>query len=150
MTAWLKAVHYIRHSDYQWHPGEEFWISDPGRRDVKGDRVLRSDGEPWGEPSWKVGDVIGMYFTGTLKIPVLAEVIAPPEFEPVFVQLNGGGEPDAGERWPWVTWVRGIARLDLAQAPTLEDLGIEPRVMQRRPKRRLDADEYQRLAQALA
>jgi hypothetical protein len=150
MRAWLKAVHYTRHSEYAWHPGEDFWISDPGRRNAKGERVVRKDGEPWGEPSWKLNDMIGMYFTGTLKVPVLAEVIAPPEFDPATVQLEGAGEPDAGERWPWVTWVRGISRVALADAPTLDDLGIEARVMQRRPKRRLNAEEYRLLQDALS
>lgn len=149
-TAWLKSVHYQRHAGYAWHADEKFWISDPGRRDKHGIRAFRADGVPWGEPSWKVDDLVGFYFTGTLKIPVLGEVISPPVFNPDFVQKEGAGEPDAGERWPWVTWFRGIARVDLADAPTLEELDIDPSRMRQRPRLKLDGDEGHRLKYALA
>jgi hypothetical protein len=148
--AWLKAIHY-RHDQWTIWPGEATWISDPGRRDAKGRRVNRSDGEPWGEPSWRVGDRIGLYFTGTLKVPVLVEVEAPPEFNPERVQAeNDGGEPDAGERWPWLTPVRGIARVDLAVAPALDDIGVDRELMRRRPKLALTPEQYRHLVRALS
>jgi hypothetical protein len=148
--AWLKAIHY-RHDEWTIWPGEATWISDPGRRDAKGRRVKRSDGEPWGEPSWRVGDRIGLYFTGTLKVPVLVEVAAPPEFTPKRVQAeNDGGEPDAGERWPWLTPVRGIARVDLAVAPELKDIGVDHELMRRRPKLALTPEQYQSLVRVLS
>jgi hypothetical protein len=104
---------------------EETWISDIGRRTAKGERVYRSDGVPWGEPSWTVGDEIGLYFGGTLKVPVLVTVTSPPEFNPELVQREShGGELDAGERWPWVTRVRGLRSVPLSHAPTLDDLGF--------------------------
>ncbi len=147
---WLKSIHY-RHDEWTIWPGEATWISDPGRRDAKGRRVNRSDGEPWGEPSWRVGDRIGLYFTGTLKVPVLVEVAAPPEFNPARVQAeNDGGEPDAGERWPWLTPVRGIGRADLAVAPELDDIGVDSELMRRRPKLALTPEQYQRLVRALS
>jgi hypothetical protein len=148
--AWLKAIHY-RHDDWTILPGDDTWISDPGRRDAKGQRVNRADGTPWGQPSWSVGDHIGLYFTGTLKVPVLVEVVAPPTFDPERVQAeNDGGEPDAGERWPWRTPVRGVSRTDLAVAPDLHELGIDPELMRRRPKLGLALAQYRRLVRALS
>jgi hypothetical protein len=148
--AWLKAIHY-RHDEWTIWPGAATWISDPGRRDAKGRRVNRSDGEPWGEPSWRVGDRIGLYFTGTLKVPVMVEVVAPPEFDPERVQAeNDGGEPDAGERWPWLTPIRGVSRADLAVAPGLDDIGVDRELMRRRPKLALTSEQYRRLERALS
>lgn len=149
-TPWLKSLHY-HDDDYTILAGEVAWISDVGRRTRSGKRVYRRDGIAWGEPSWKEGDEIGLYYCGTLRVPVLVEVIAPPEFNPRLVQEHSHGqEPDAGERWPWVTRVRGLRRVDLAKAPTLDDLGIEHKLMARRPKLRLTADEHRRLLQALS
>jgi hypothetical protein len=106
---------------------------------------------PWGEPSWKVGDEIGLYFGGTLKVPVLVEVIAPPEFNLAMVQEDAHGEePDAGERWPWVTRVRGMRSVSLDRAPTLDDLGISHELVQRRPRFTITPDQHDRLVQALA
>ena len=149
VTGWLKSIHF-RHEDWTIQPGEETWISDISRHDRNGNRVYRQDGTEWGEPSWKVGDQVGLYFGGTLRVPVLVEVIAPPRFDEEFVQrYNDGGEPDAGERWPWVTDVRGVARLPLAQAPTLDDIRVEHVSMRRRSRKLLTADQLHRLEQAL-
>jgi hypothetical protein len=131
-------------------PGQEMWISDIGRRDDRGERVYRADGVPWGEPSWKVGDEIGLYFGGTLKVPVLVEVIAPPEFNPSFVQADAHGrEDDAGERWPWVTQVRGLRSVPLVRAPTLDELRIPPERVQRRARFTITADQHGLLVRAL-
>ncbi len=147
---WLKSLHY-HDDDYTILPGEETWISDVGRRTRTGQRVYRVDGTPWGEPSWRVGDEVGLYYSGTLRIPVLVEVIARPEFSPDLVQRESHGqEPDAGERWPWVTRVRGVLRMDLPAAPTLDDLGIHHKVMMRRPKITMTPDEYRRLVRGLS
>ena len=96
------------------------WISDIGRFTLATvTRLYRRDGMPQGEPSWKVDDRAGLYLSGTLRVPILVEVIAPPRLDPDFVQkYNDGGEPDAGERWPWVTEVRGRApRVPLRASP---------------------------------
>lgn len=149
-TAWLKSLHY-HDDDYTIMPGEETWISDVGRRTPTGARVYRRDGEAWGEPSWKVDDEIGLYYGGTLRVPVLVVVIAPPEFNPQLVQRDSHGqESDAGERWPWVTRVRGVRRKDLNDAPTLDDIGIDHKLMMRRPKLKLSSDEHHRLVQGLS
>jgi hypothetical protein len=147
-TGWIKSLHY-HDDDYTIHPGEKTWISDIGRRKKDGKRVLRRDGMPWGEPSWKVGDEIGLYYGGTLRVPVFVEVIALPEFNPDRVQEESHGqEADAGERWPWLTPVKGLRRVAVDQGPTLEELGIDSKRMMRRPKIRLNPSEHQRLIRA--
>jgi hypothetical protein len=149
VTGWLKSLHY-RYDSWTIQPGERTWISDIGRLDANGDRVYRQDGTPWGEPSWKVGDRVGLYFSGTLRVPILVEIIAPPRFDPEFVQkYTDGGEPDAGERWPWVTEVRGLLRVPLLQAPTLDDVGVDHGSVRQRPRLLLNADQLHALEQAL-
>jgi hypothetical protein len=146
---WIKALHY--HGDgWTVEPGEETWISDSGRRDAAGKRVYRDDGRPWGEPSWTTGHQIGLYFGGTLRIPVLVEVLAPPEFDPERVQGSHPDDPDAGERWPWVTDVRGLYAVSLDDAPTLEDLGIPHQRVQRRPRFTITPDQHDQLVRALS
>jgi hypothetical protein len=144
-TGWIKALHY-HDDDYTIRPKEETWISDVGRRSKSGRRIYRKDGEPWGAPSWRVGDEIGLYYGGTLRVPLLVEVIAPPEFNPDLVQQDSHGqEPDAGERWPWVTPVRGLRSFDVGNAPTLSKLGIDHKRMMRRTKLMLTPTEHHRL-----
>jgi cold shock CspA family protein len=146
---WLKTLYYAG-DDWTVMPGETAWISDVGRREPSGRRVYRRDGTPWGEPSWKVGDEIGLYYSGTLRIPVLVQVIAPPSFDPDFVQEEASNEePDAGERWPWVTLVRGLCRTDLEDAPTLDEIGIERKLMMRRIRLKLTSDQHDRLVQRI-
>jgi hypothetical protein len=148
-TYWIKAIHY-HDDDWTIEPGEQTWISDIGRRDARGRRVYREDGVPWGEPSWRVGEEIGLYFGGTLKVPVLVEVVAPPEFNPGLVQAEAhGGEPDAGERWPWVTRVKGLYAVPLDEAPDLDRLDIPHERVQRRARFTITPDQHARLVEAL-
>ena len=146
MRGWIKAIHY-KHDGWTIVADEETWVSDAGRIDARGRRVYRADGTPWGEPSWAVGDVAGLYFGGTHRVPVLVEIIAPPEFAPDLVEAQGA-EPGEGERWPWVTLVRGVHDFALAQAPTLADLGVENASMQQRSRLRLSREQRDRLLAA--
>jgi hypothetical protein len=149
VTGWLKSIHY-RYDSWAIQPGELSWISDIGRHDRHGDRVYRQDGTPWGEPSWKVGDRVGLYFSGTLRVPILVEVTAPPRFDPEHVQkYNDGGEPDAGERWPWLTEVRGLFAIPFARAPTLDDVGVGHDSMRQRSRLLLNPGQLHALEQAL-
>ena len=149
VTGWLKSLHY-RHDGWTIEPGATTWISDIGRHARNGDRVYRRDGMPWGEPSWKLKDRVGLYLSGTLRVPILVEVIAPPRFDPDFVQkYNDGGEPDAGERWPWVTEVRGVLRVPLAQSPTLDDIGVGHSSVRQRPRLILSPNQLRNLDRAL-
>lgn len=59
--AWIKSQYY-RHDGWTIAPGKEHWIGDPGEHDDEGNRIYRKDGVPAGEPRYKVGDTIGVYF----------------------------------------------------------------------------------------
>lgn len=148
--AWIKQLHY-RHDNWTIAPGEERWISDPGQRDNNGERIYCKDQSPAGKPSYKLGDVIGLYFGTTLKVPLVVEVIELPSFNPEFVQKNSDGkELDAGERWPWMTRVRGKLRATLNQAPDIDYLGIARGPINRGlPHFKLSPEQYQKLADAL-
>ena len=147
-STWIKAVHYD--GDGWTEPeGTELWISDPGQRDANGERLYTASGDAWGRPSWRVGEEAGIYLGGTQRIPVLVEIIRPPEFNPSYVQAADWAQPGDGERWPWVTWVRVLRRVDVEAAPTLDDLGIQTTSMQQRARLRTDPDIHQRLRAAL-
>jgi hypothetical protein len=132
---WVKAMEYK--SGWTTKPGQMTWVSDAGIIDHNGRRKIRDNGQPWGEPSWRVGDQVGLYFDETNTIPVLAEIAARPVFDPAFVAGQSGSVED-GERWPWVTEVRVITTLPPADAPTLEDLQIPASSMQQRTRKQLD------------
>jgi hypothetical protein len=147
-STWIKAVHYAG-DGWTESEGTEFWISDPGQRDAGGERLYTASGDPWGRPSWRVGDEAGIYFGGTGRVPFLVEIIEPPEFNPSFVQAANWAQPGDGERWPWVTWVRVLRSVPVEAAPTLGQLGIESSSMQQRARLRTDPDIHQRLRKAL-
>ena len=145
---WIKSLHY-RHDGWTIDPGQEHWIGDPGVRDEHGKRKRRRDGSPAGKPSYRAGDKIGLYFATTLKVPLVVEVIELPRFDPEFAQRNSdGGEPDAGERWPWVTTVKGLHQVSLEKAPDIDDLGIRGPILWGGSHFKLSTDQYQRLLAA--
>jgi hypothetical protein len=145
---WIKGVHY---ADDGWMiaPDEVTVISDIGRRNQDGTRAYTADGAPWGRPSWRVGDQVGLYFGGTLRIPALVEVISPPEFNPELIAERDGSQ-EWGERWPWVTHVRGLYAKPLTEAPTLDDLGMSSQQVQRLSRTTIDADLHARIVAALS
>jgi tetratricopeptide (TPR) repeat protein len=135
---WVKAMEYK--AGWTAKPGALTWVSDAGIIDHNGRRKIRDNGQPWGEPSWRIGDQVGLYVGGTDRIGVLAEIAARPVFDPAFVAGQSGSAED-GERWPWVTEVRVINTLPPASAPTLEDLKIAGSSMQQRTRKLLDATQ---------
>jgi hypothetical protein len=146
-TAWIKALQH--HGDgWTVQPGEEKWVSDPGQINGDGERVYRADGQPFGEPQWQVGDKVGLYFGGTLKVPVLVEVAELPRFDPEFVRRETGSDEEA-ERWPWVTPIRGINAMSIEEAPSLADLGIDNKAMGRRARKKLDVTQRDELLRLL-
>lgn len=147
-STWIKAVHFYGGRLAE-HPGDEMWLSDPGQRDAHGERLYTAAGEPWGRPSWRVGEQAGIYLGGTQRVPVLVEIIAPPEFNPAFVQAAEWATDDDGERWPWVTWFRVLKAVEVDKAPTLDQLGIATISMQRRARLCTNPEIHGRLVQAL-
>lgn len=146
--AWIKSMHY-RDGKWTIAPGQESWISDPGKHDAQGKRIYRKDREAAGEPSYKVGDQLCLYFGIVMKVPLIVEVTEPPEFAPAYVQeYNDGGEPDAGERWPWLTRVKGLRRVAIEKAPDIDYLGIRGPITRGLPHFRLSPEGYQKLLAA--
>ncbi|HEV3320333.1 MAG TPA: phospholipase D-like domain-containing protein [Solirubrobacteraceae bacterium] len=142
---WIKSLHY-RDGGWTIAPGEESWISDPGKRNAEGKRILRKDGEPAGKPGYQVGDEICLYFGTVMKVPLIVEVTRPPKFAPDSVQQKSyGKEPDAGERWPWLTRVKGRHRVPLEKAPDIDYLGIRGPITRGLPHFRLSPESYQKL-----
>jgi hypothetical protein len=147
--AWIKSQYY-RHDGWTIEPGKEHWIGDPGEHDDHGHRIYRKDGVPAGEPRYKVGDTIGVYFGTTLKVPLIVEVIGTSRFDPEFAQKNSdGGEANAGERWPWVTPVKGLLHVPIDEAPDIDYLGIRGAIQWGRPHFRLSPERYQKLVEKL-
>lgn len=68
LRTWIKAVHYDG-DGWTESPGTEMWVSDPGQRNAAGDRLYTAAGEPFGRPSWRVGEQAGIYFGGTHRVP---------------------------------------------------------------------------------
>ena len=146
--AWIKSQYY-RHNGWTIAPGEEHWIGDPGIRDKHGARKYRKDKTAAGEPKYKVGDLIGVYFGGTQRVPLVVEVIADPKFAPEFMQKNNdGGESDAGERWPWMTRVRGKLEVPLDDAPDIDYLGIRGPIEHGQSHFKISPEQYQKLLAA--
>jgi hypothetical protein len=147
-STWIKAVHYS--GDGHVEPeGTEYWISDPGVRDKNGDRMYTAAGEPRGRPTWRVGEEAGIYFGGTHRVPVLAEIMSPSEFNPAMVQASHWATPGDGERWPWVTWIRVLASVPVNEGPTIDELGVASASMQQRARLLTDPDIHHRLRAAL-
>jgi hypothetical protein len=147
-SSWIKVLYY-RDEGWTVVPGKESWISDPGSRHASGERRYRKDGQPAGKPGYRIGDQLGLYFSTTLKVPLVVEVIGLPEFVPDFVQANSyGGEADAGERWPWMTRVRGLHRLSLDEAPDIDYLDIRGPIMGGPPHFKLTPARHHKLMAA--
>jgi hypothetical protein len=132
---WLKAMTYKE--GWSAKPGQLTWVSDAGIVDHYGRRKFRDNGQPWGEPTWRIGDQVGLDVGGTGSISVLAEIAARPVFDPGFVTSQSGSAED-GERWPWVTEIRVITTLPATSAPTLEELNIPASSMPQRARKQLD------------
>jgi hypothetical protein len=147
-STWIKSIHYDG-GGWTEPAGAEIWLSDPGQRDADGERHYTAAGEPWGRPSWRVGEEAGIYFGGTHRVPFLVEIIKPPEFNPSLVQAEDWAKPGDGERWPWVTWVRVLKSVAVEAAPTIDELGIDSASMYQRARLRTDPDIHHRLRTAL-
>lgn len=70
-----------------------------------------------------------MYLTGVRVCPAILEVIEPPRWDPDEVD---DAWPGAGDRWGVVTPVRCIATIDNDDAPTLGQIGVAARSIQRK------------------
>ncbi len=109
------------------------WVSDsPGRKSPRWRRRPRpTQGEqrPAYAPRYDVGDLLVIYVQGH-GCPAIVEVTAEPIWDPR--KVDEAGAPGEGDQWGVVTRVRGIASTALAQAPSLEDIGVPARSVMRK------------------
>jgi hypothetical protein len=138
--AWIKPLR----NGSVFSEGEEAWISDAGRVGADGERTVTASGVPWGQPSWKVGEHIGLVDPATQRVRVLVEVIEAPRFDPEFVAEQTGSATE-GEQWPWVTAVRVITARPVLEAPALSEIGAEQTTLQQRSRKMLDAQQRETL-----
>jgi hypothetical protein len=87
MQHWLKMLHYRPERDGSFW-GSISWISD--RHVVRDDRVI------W-RPTYKVGDLVVLYLSGTYRCPAIIEVTAEADFDPARVEREA--RPGDGARW---------------------------------------------------
>jgi hypothetical protein len=112
---WLKLMHRFR-------GGDQRSVGDPHRLSV--------DGEPLMRPTYEAGDLALIYVAGTYRCPAVVEIVAPAAFEP------------RERRWGWVTPVRVIAEVDVADAPTLEEIGVPRISVGRQSRLRLRPEQF--------
>lgn len=97
-------------------------------------------GEPKFRPSYAVGDLVVMYLSGADRCPAVASVEATAVFDPD--EVSRGGRPDDGERWGWLTEIDVLDACDVADGPTLSDIGVDSRSMARRSRLKLTPEQF--------
>jgi hypothetical protein len=124
---WLKILHTTDEREAGRWP-ETLAVGDP--------HVVRPDG-PVRRPAYAPGDRMLVYLAGTYRCPALLRVLEDPAFDP------------GQERWGWRTRVAVTAAVPVADAPTVDELGIDRRSLGRHSRLRLDAATYARAARRL-
>jgi hypothetical protein len=109
---------------HRFRGAEQRSVGDPHR--------LGADGEPLMRPAYEPGDLALIYVAGTYRCPAVVEIVAGAAYDPRM------------RRWGWVTPVRVVAEVvDVADAPTLEEIGV-PRVSVGRQSRlRLRPEQFE-------
>jgi hypothetical protein len=112
---WLKVMHRMPSAGT---------VGDPHR--------LGAYGEPVMPPAYEPGDMALVYLAGTYRCPAV-------------VEITGEASFDATQtRWGWRTPVRVVAEVPLAEAPTLEEIGVARVSVGRQSRLRLTPDQFER------
>ena len=139
---WLKIMHHRpeRAKPSSWQG--KFWISDVHR-------LRPIDGLPLLRPSYRVGDRLVIYLSreGRRACPAVVRVTRTAEYEPERVRRSGWPGDDG--HWGWVTEVIGERAIALADAPTLEDLGIAASSVRQHSHIRLSHTQFRRALLAM-
>jgi hypothetical protein len=110
---WIKANYHRHNEDGRgwWHRG---WISDAKRA------------------SYKVDDLILLYlgakFDGPRRAPTIVRVKEECEFNPDFVARNG--DPEAQDRWPFVTRVECVFEVPVERGLPLHAIDVSSNGLQ--------------------
>lgn len=103
---WVKANYHRRRPDGRewWH---RRWISD------------------WRKASYRKGDLILLYlgakFDGPRRCPAIVRVTGEARHDPEFVAEN---DPEAAERWPWVTDVECVFEVPIGRGVRLDHFDV--------------------------
>lgn len=110
------------------------WISDA--------HTFRN-GKPSRRPSYATGDHLVAYLSqDTLKgCPAVLRVVDEPRYDPDLVAKESPGDED---RWAWVTPTEPIAAVDLARAPSLDEIGVAGRSTYQQGHIRLTPEQYRK------
>lgn len=114
----------------------EYW------RDIRfvSDAHSMKNAEPKLRPSYRVGDLLVIYLSGTKRCPAIVRVTATAEFDPARVDREA--RPGDGRRWGWVTDVEPVAYCTLPAAPTIDDVGIDSGSLRRRSRLKINPQQY--------
>jgi hypothetical protein len=131
---WLKTMH-----DWPGRDDERYWqqlafINDP--HFVRG-------GEPKGRPSYRSGDLVVIYLSGTYRCPAAVRVVAPASFDPRRVERSAQALDGDEQRWGWVTDVELVAHKPVVAAPGIGEIGVDSRTLMRRARLKLTPSQYQ-------
>jgi hypothetical protein len=137
---WLKTMH-----DWPGRDDERYWQ----RLDFINDPHFLRDGEPKNQPSYRPGDLVVIYLSGTYRCPAAVRVVGTASFDPKRVERSAQALEGDEKRWGWVTDVEVIAHKPLVLAPGIGDLGVESRALMRRARLKIEPEQYATARRAL-
>lgn len=139
---WLKIMYDLpgRHPASHWRSGS--WVSDR--------HTFSADGRPARRPTYEIGDHLVVYLTGGTRqaCPAILSVTREPVFDPNRVAREG--RPGDEERWGWLTETEGVRAADVADAPTLSDIGVASDSVRQQGHIRLTSEQYRLAYKALS
>jgi len=130
---WLKTIHNRPERDQPSYWQSRTWVGDNHR--------FRDDGKPLLRPSYRAGDLLLIYLTGTYRCPAAVRVVDVPDFDPARVDREE--RAGDGSQWGWVTAIEVLAHTQLVEAPTLDDVGVETRSLMRRGRLKISATQFE-------
>jgi len=138
---WLKIMYDLpgRHPASYWRGGP--WVSDR--------HTFATNGSPLGRPTYEIGDHLVVYLTRGERnaCPAILKVTAEPVFDEE--RVRDEGRSGDHERWAWLTEVEGVRAVDVADAPTLSDIGVASDSVRQHGHIRLTAEQYRHAYDAL-
>ena len=131
--------------DWPGRDDERYWqqlafINDP--------HFIRG-GEPKGRPSYRPGDLVVIYLSGTYRCPAAVRIVGTASFEPTRVERSAQALEGDEKRWGWVTDVELVAHKPVVGAPEIGEIGVESRSLMRRARLKITPDQYRAALSAL-
>ncbi len=120
--------------------GEIVVLLEPAHR-RNGKLLLNLNGLPQGRPSWEVGEKVVLYVgDGIRRFAALVEIVRDPR------------PSTAKDRWdecawPWATNAEVLGMM-VDDGPTVDDAGVPPKRVHRRPRWHLNEPQSQKVLEA--